>query len=399
MTVSLLVLVGWSIDSETLKAVIPGLVSMKANTALALLISGAVLLLVNAGRENRRTRISAQIGAGFISLVGLLTLIEYVLGADLGIDQILFKEAPGAPGTLLAPGRMAPPTALCFLLLGLAFLAINTETGRHRRPSQWLAEVVGLIGLLAMLGYIHGIGALSQVGLTKYTQMALNTSFTFIVLSLGVVFARPDRGQMAVVSARSQAGFLARRFLGVSLVLILVLDVLISAGARAGFFSHDLELALFVALFVPILAAAILSATAALDRAETRRREAEVDNARLASVVEAMPDFVAVADMRGRFVHLNSTARSVLGVGEEGKAGSLALHDAFAEKTTARIMDEGLPGAVKDGFWIGRGHMGAEPGAPVSLLVMVHKDAEGLPSLFSVIAGDMAGVEVDSEAA
>ena len=52
----------------------------------------------------------AATGAG----VALLTLAEYGLQADFGIDQLLLRKAIDAIGTSL-PGRMSQATAFCFM--------------------------------------------------------------------------------------------------------------------------------------------------------------------------------------------------------------------------------------------------------------------------------------------
>lgn len=57
-------------------------------------------------------------------LLGALTLSQYLFGWNLDIDQMLAREPAGAFGTL-APGRMAPTSALDFVLVGLALLLLD----------------------------------------------------------------------------------------------------------------------------------------------------------------------------------------------------------------------------------------------------------------------------------
>ena len=85
--VGLLVLVGWISDIPSLKSVLPGLTTMKANTALAFILSGISLWVLQKEQTSLHTRRIGQVCAAFVALAGILTLSEYVLDLDLGLDQ------------------------------------------------------------------------------------------------------------------------------------------------------------------------------------------------------------------------------------------------------------------------------------------------------------------------
>jgi hypothetical protein len=109
------VLLGWTFD--IMFRVFPALVAMKANAALAFVLSARSLWLLARDSDNRLRRL-AQLCAAMVILISLLTLAEYLLGRDLRIDKILFKDAStGAAES--QPRRMDPATAVMFLLLGV----------------------------------------------------------------------------------------------------------------------------------------------------------------------------------------------------------------------------------------------------------------------------------------
>src|SRR5262249_2282373 len=117
--------------------VVPGLVSMKANTAICSISAGICLLLLlnrkgpSAGRDWVAKGLSwVVIGAG------VATLAEYVLGVDLRLDQALFRDIRTSAENGF-PGRMSPATALDFILLGVALLSLDRSWCRAKR---WLAE-------------------------------------------------------------------------------------------------------------------------------------------------------------------------------------------------------------------------------------------------------------------
>src|SRR4051812_16215786 len=153
---------------------------MKANTAVCLTLSGLALLLCSRQTAVPRTLWIARACAAFVVLASLVTLSQYIIGQDLGIDQLLFHDSVKATGTY-SPGRMAPNTAFNFILDGIAMLLLLSRSPRTYRWAQLLGVVTGLIGLLAFIGYAYDVR--SFLGLGFYTQMALNTALAFILLS------------------------------------------------------------------------------------------------------------------------------------------------------------------------------------------------------------------------
>jgi PAS domain S-box-containing protein len=191
------VLAGWVLEVPLLKSLHPALVTMKANTALCFVLIGAALVLLRHGEApvplaRRRAALAC---ACVVGLIGALTLCEYALHCDLRIDQMLFREATGAVGTAF-PGRMAPNTALNFLLIALALALLDVEAWRRHRPADYLALGVGTITLVALSGYVYDVEALyGRFG--RFTPMALHTAVIFLAVSAGLLLARPDKGVVA----------------------------------------------------------------------------------------------------------------------------------------------------------------------------------------------------------
>src|SRR5256885_17231898 len=85
-----LVLIGWLLDIALLKSVWPGLVTMKANAALAFVFGGCALWMLGADPADpfagRRRRVG-QVFASIVALIGLLALGEYFFGWDLRSEE------------------------------------------------------------------------------------------------------------------------------------------------------------------------------------------------------------------------------------------------------------------------------------------------------------------------
>ena len=134
MAVGLTVLLGWWLGVDVLKSIVPGLLTMKVNAALAFVLIGLGLILRTRPTDTRLHRLGAVPVALAIALSAAVGS-QYLLGRDLGIDQWLFREPPGQIGTVW-PNRMSPMTVICFILVGLAILlAARPPRGRSSRPS------------------------------------------------------------------------------------------------------------------------------------------------------------------------------------------------------------------------------------------------------------------------
>lgn len=180
-----LVLLGWALDIALLKSISPDWVSMKANTAACFALLGFALW--SRIQVAERSLLLARIVSLLVALIGLFTLLEYLLVWNAGIDQALFNEAMGTVVTS-SPGRMAPDTALSFLLLGFA-LTVNSNAHKGKISLLAAAAVsifVATFALAALLSYLTS--ALGSHGWFGYTVMAMHTAWLFLVLGVVITW-------------------------------------------------------------------------------------------------------------------------------------------------------------------------------------------------------------------
>ena len=265
-----LVLLGWQLDVETLKSVLPGRVAMNPLTALAFLLAAGSLWLLEADPAAPVRRLwslrAARIAAGVVLTIGVASAFGYVLGGNVGIDQLMFRAR-------LGNNRIAPNTALNFIFVGGALLLLDWEPRRGIRPAQLLALVPTAIALTSVLGYAYAVGALYAIA--GYIPMALPTAVAFLMLGLAILCARPDRGLMAVIASDHLGGTLGRQLLPAAAAIPAALSGLWLLGHRAGLFSAELGLALVAVGNILVFAALIVVASRSLNRADRRRRTGE----------------------------------------------------------------------------------------------------------------------------
>lgn len=242
LVIGCIVIMGWLFNIATLKSVLPGLVTMKANTAIGFILSGLSLWFWHRHPPRHFSQHSAQLWAFLVLLLGVLTLLQYIFPIDFGIDQLIFKESVDAIATA-APGRMAPNTALNFFLIGSALLLLC-----HRRP-QYLAThfftiVSFLIAFLGLLGYLYGNAYFYHYGET-FTAMALHTAITFILTCISIIIAHPQRGLMVVITMDNAGGILARRLFLAAILIPPLISWVILLGYRYEIYTPEMETSLF----------------------------------------------------------------------------------------------------------------------------------------------------------
>ena len=189
----LMVLIGWYTNNKVLLQVLPGFVAMAYNTALGFFLSGAGLLILGTRsiQAFRKSLISTLLGI-VVATLGLLTLVQYAFGVDLGIDQLLMTDYTfgqnAGQTSQFAPGRMAINTAICFTLTGFAItiMAVRPKWLRQR------ALTVGVLGSLVIafaavpfFGYLTGVAG--AYGWGALTRMAVHTAVGFMVVGTGIV--------------------------------------------------------------------------------------------------------------------------------------------------------------------------------------------------------------------
>ncbi len=397
------VILGWIFDLQLLKSILPGLVTMKANTAVCFILGGLSLFVQQRSHSELTTR-KHQKNYNFLSgsssflliLISLLTLVQYSFNLDLGIDQLLFKEGYTLT-SLSTPGRMAPNTAGAFLLLGTAQLLLS-----ERRPKYLQVQILSccafLIAFLGFIGYIYGKALFYQIG--DRTGMALHTSAAFMLLSLGILFANPERGLIAVIASDRAGGVMARRLLPQAIVIPPLAGYFIISGDRFQAYEPELGLSLLSVLNVIIFTVLIWQNAKTLCTADRKRYRAQqglikaksdletqvekrtlqlqlvneqlqqqiLDSQAteqvlqknynlLLTVINSTPTALFVKDIQGRYMMLNAAGASIIGksfdeiIGRDDSelfppeiAGNIRKTDRpLMTAGTTQVMEEELP--------------------------------------------------------
>lgn len=302
--VGTIVLLGWWLGIDGLKSLIPGLLTMKVNTAIAFVLLGGAIL------ARSRPSGTTSYRLGVVPLIGMLLLsvavgTQYLTGLDTGIDQWLFREAPGQVGTV-QPNRMSSMTVACFLLIGSGVLLAGSGRTRRVVPALLLAALI--VATLNVLDFVFEATVPSL--LAGYTQMALTTAATMVIVSIGAMGLLPNGGPLEVYLGPSPSAGLARRLVVASVVAPVVLAWLRLQGEANGLYGTRYGVSLMVLGTFVFLAAVIWQSARSMRRTEAARLAALEERD---GFFDLSTDLMATASADGYFVRLNPAWRATLG--------------------------------------------------------------------------------------
>jgi PAS domain S-box-containing protein len=306
----LLGFIGWAFDVRRLTDWVDNGISIQPNACIAVMASGAALGLLRIGRR----RAAAAAGM-LVSLIGASTLLQHALEVDLGVDTLLMFERSWGRVGVISPGRMGPPGATSWTLVGMALiLAAQPKTSELRRLVAPLGMATASISLLALVGYLYGSSTLYS--LPRTTVIALQTASFIFAVSLGLMLSVPEFGPMRLLSDSTVGGVLARRLLPVVFVVPVCVGFLCLLGERFELYDSAFGSAARTLLEILLFLLLVWWAGTALARHERKRREADRDSLasrqRVVETLESITDAFVTLDSDWCFTYANAEAERLL---------------------------------------------------------------------------------------
>jgi len=174
------VLVGWFFHQSALVELVPQLPPMTRNAAVCFLLCGVALLMI----ALKRSRWLVIVCTGIVSIVSVLTIVEYVFRVNAGIDELLGPSHITVKPS--SPGRMAPVAAICFAMGSIGLLLAPKILSRRAALLLGLnGSIIAAVGMATSMGF--ALGSSDAFGWGNVTRLSLPAAVGFSVLGFGIL--------------------------------------------------------------------------------------------------------------------------------------------------------------------------------------------------------------------
>jgi PAS domain S-box-containing protein len=313
--IGVIVLAAWWFQIAILVWPIPGAPAMVPNTALCLFLLGIALLLLRYGQRGQPWPRLAHVFIVIAMILAVITLVEYASGRDLRIDDF-FADSPLAKATGYPTGRIGPGSAMSFVLIGLALLTLDVAAAVRIDLPEALALTAALIAVINAAGYVYGAPSLYESHLIPNAGMAPHTIATVLVLSGGVISARPERPLISLLTSPRVGGFVVRRLL-LGTATIPLLGLLVMLGQQHSLYDEPYAEALLAVAAMAIAVGLVISIGHTLDRMDVARTASEralvEREERLRDLIQQASDGVFIANADGYVTEANDAGCRMLG--------------------------------------------------------------------------------------
>jgi signal transduction histidine kinase/ActR/RegA family two-component response regulator len=263
-------MLGWVLDVHRLADWDGDGITIQPNACVASILCGAGVLLLLL----KRRRAAATAGL-LAAAIGVTALVQYATGVRLTVLNtfLMFGRTWGRVG-VLDPGRMGPPGALCWALLGIALaIAGSARSPRARRVVPRLGVAALAVAALSITGYLYGASTLYS--LPHATVIALQTSTFIVAAALGVLAAVPEEVRLTWLFDPGTTARVARRAVLVVVLVPLALGWLLVRGEAMGLYDSRFGIGTYVVVVIAFLLAVVALSLSAIGRHEADLRAAD----------------------------------------------------------------------------------------------------------------------------
>ena len=288
---------------------------MRVNTALSLLLAAAAGWLSREGASQNEQRASYVMWS-VLGFLALLTLLEFISGANFGIDTLLVADLETP-----YPGRMSLQTAWGLLLFALLLPWSQAREGVRSILADLLTLV--LAGFVLVLLDVYVFGSVHLYGQTLHMRLSPETLLCLLLLATVAVTRRVRAGGvLSVIGSEGIGSRIARGLLLPAILLPPLLSLLRGYATDIGLLTALYAGAIVVSSIIFLVCAMILLTTWHINRLELELRDAlarqsqaqlRESKQRYDELVEQANEGILVRRDDGRLLFVNETFSRMLG--------------------------------------------------------------------------------------
>lgn len=240
------ILYGWLFEPKFLLWLFPTAISMKANTAVGVLLANTALLLFLA--KQPVYRLIQRCIAVAIFLLGSLTLYEYITDIELPYLDNLFIRAELIQSSSLPisvfTSRMSPLSTIHWILISSCIWLLTYRNYYILNFARLLLMPVIVTSIMVLIGYAYGVHDLSNLGF--YNPLSPVSAIFFIGLSVCLLFIHAERGFMRLFVGRTLGSRMARGLLPALITIFIALGWLGRKGNAMGWYNSQFETSMLI---------------------------------------------------------------------------------------------------------------------------------------------------------
>lgn len=302
MLLGLAGVLGWVLDVPGLRAALDGFPPISLNSALMLVLGGAILIVLRRGRVSAPGRVAVSLAAALLAATAALTLYEHLAQDAVALLRLPLQLLARRPATLIS----SPHVALATLPLALGMLAQANLSGP--RWTSWIQScALGamVITLMVLTGYLFSVTDFYRM--SPVLGMSLFSFLGLAMLSIGLFNLHAEVGLGQLYYGGGAGSRMLRTFLPLTVVWLLLFFLLGLWGDSQAWVEVR-AISFILALIASLL---VLGRVASqLNQEEARRFVAQ---AQYSELFEGNPDAILVADAQGRIVQINAQAEHLTG--------------------------------------------------------------------------------------
>ncbi len=243
---SVIVLYGWRFEPKFLVWLFPSAVSMKANTAAGFILANIALYLFLVKKP--LYQIVQRFIAGFLFLLGSITLYEYIADIELpNFDGLFIRpelyQNVSKPISIFTT-RMSALSTLHWMLISISIFLLTYRNYQILNFARLLLLPIIFSSIMVLIGYAYGVRDLYYLGF--YNPLSPVSAVLFILLSVSLLFMHSERGFMRLFVGRTLGSRMARGLLPTLIIVFITIGWLGRQGSAMGLYNNQLETSMLV---------------------------------------------------------------------------------------------------------------------------------------------------------